>query len=452
MKKKSNKLTHAAHIKRHTEGTSNEISFSVLDAAKNALEQGKELPTEEARRFGRINLFTLPFRLRKPPATPHKDERAALMGASKAKSDRSAPPQTPPLATPSAPADELSAPVALPESKPAAAPTCFESAVLESGRTQKEEISYRKGKRRRAKVLAAIACILVVALLAGAGIWYLYNDTTRYQHNKDQLDQAAAAVRQTDDFFVGLDEALDDPMGATAATFLEQNEDERAAVKDALSQAQNTAAAAAQNLRENFEREAADAVTVSATSRLVMLEEGWSALEQAQGNAGLYQSAETMWHDVVTADELARQAAEAASGDSTDAINSSNSLSEQAQAAFQTARESLDALAQQDASIDWSSYYSYIDKRLEAIGYAIASNNALLARNTAEALAQNDAYNQADQDAVAIAETLPSVPSQLVLEETESKIAGAMEAYDAALDQASTSDAFIRDYLGSSAK
>ena len=38
MGKRNDKLGRAAHIKRHTVGTSNEISFSVLDAAKNELE------------------------------------------------------------------------------------------------------------------------------------------------------------------------------------------------------------------------------------------------------------------------------------------------------------------------------------------------------------------------------------------------------------------------------
>lgn len=41
MGKHDEKTKHAAHIKRHTVGTSNEISFSVLDAAKNAARRGK---------------------------------------------------------------------------------------------------------------------------------------------------------------------------------------------------------------------------------------------------------------------------------------------------------------------------------------------------------------------------------------------------------------------------
>ncbi len=38
MAKRIDKVAKAAHIKRNTEGTSNEISFSVLDAAKNSLD------------------------------------------------------------------------------------------------------------------------------------------------------------------------------------------------------------------------------------------------------------------------------------------------------------------------------------------------------------------------------------------------------------------------------
>ena len=57
MGKREDKITRAAHIKRHTRGTSNEISFSVLDAAKNALEGDDD---GLKHRPGRISLFTLP--------------------------------------------------------------------------------------------------------------------------------------------------------------------------------------------------------------------------------------------------------------------------------------------------------------------------------------------------------------------------------------------------------
>ena len=81
MGKRNDKLGRAAHIKRHTVGTSNEISFSVLDAAKNELEGdvGKDAASRPSR-FGHISLFTLPLRRKKNIATPTK-ERGLLLSS-----------------------------------------------------------------------------------------------------------------------------------------------------------------------------------------------------------------------------------------------------------------------------------------------------------------------------------------------------------------------------------
>ncbi|MFR1639424.1 MAG: hypothetical protein ACLSVD_09775 [Eggerthellaceae bacterium] len=54
MGKLEDKITRAAHIKRHTVGTSNEISFSVLDAAKQALDSEDAGEEKRGPLFGRI--------------------------------------------------------------------------------------------------------------------------------------------------------------------------------------------------------------------------------------------------------------------------------------------------------------------------------------------------------------------------------------------------------------
>ncbi|WP_206214581.1 hypothetical protein [Adlercreutzia sp. ZJ242] len=74
MRDRADKIAGAAHIKHHTKGTSNEISFSVLDAAKAAKEGEARASEPKARlpRLGSIPLFTL-GRVKKPVATPVKE-------------------------------------------------------------------------------------------------------------------------------------------------------------------------------------------------------------------------------------------------------------------------------------------------------------------------------------------------------------------------------------------
>ena len=78
MKKLDEKVSNAVHIKRHTRGTSNEISFSVLDAAKNAQDEpssSRRAPQHPI--LGAISMFTL-GRWKKPIRTPRREHGLTL--------------------------------------------------------------------------------------------------------------------------------------------------------------------------------------------------------------------------------------------------------------------------------------------------------------------------------------------------------------------------------------
>ena len=91
-------------------------------------------------------------------------------------------------------------------------------------------------------------------------------------------------------------------------------------------------------------------------------------------------------------------------------ITRSTELSNEASALFSDVRATMEVLAQEDAEVDLSAQIAYLDKRIEALGYAVASNDALLARDTAVAVEQNDAYNAADKEAASLAAALPIDP------------------------------------------
>ena len=445
---------HAAHIKRNTQGTSNEISFSVLDAAKNALDEGRDRPTEQARWFGRINLFTLPLGRKKPPSTPKKDERMALLGGSSSATHiplgmRSAS-KSIEDAKSSSSTDSPAAASSLSDSIPKSIP--FERAPRSSGRTSQEEIAWRKGRRRRSRIIAGTTTAVIVAALVVAGVWFLYDDTMRYQQNTEQLRFSAEKLGSTDELLLALDDSLSDPMGDKAGEFsLERRDDVRQAMT-ALDEAESTASQAMQGLRETREREAADALMMGSSARKTMFEKGMEILAAAQATAQPYEQLVKAWQQVVEADDAARDAASLAAQGSQDVIARSSDLSRQAMDLFQQSYTAIESLSQQNTDVDLDEYLSYIDKRIEALGYAIASNDALLERDTAKAVQQNDAYNQADRDAAEIAASFPTDPGQPFLDALESDTADQVESYEAARSQASSSDAFLRDYLGSSAK
>lgn len=455
MRRRSDKLNHAAHVKRSTRGTSNELSFSVLDAARNALDEGKEIPSDQARRFGRISLFTLPIGRRKPPATPKKDEVAAMMGGSTGVP--AAPSGTPSLVKPvdsESPQAERATPLAAPAQSKSAlsqpAPTSFERAPRSSGRTSEEEIAWRKSRRRRGKILAGAVGSVIVAGLVLAGFLYLYHDNERYQQNTQLLQESADSLTSTDEFLLDLDEAVQDPLGDGAEAFLEEHGTDDEAMKSALQQAEDKAATAMQGLRETVEREAADALMATSSARRTMIEQGMSILEAASGTKGLYEQVGETWQRTAEADNLAREAAELAGEGDQDVLARSTELSNEASALFTDVREEMEALSQQDAQADLSAHLAYLDKRIEALGYAVASNDALLARDTATAVEKNDAYNVADKEAASIAASLPPDPGQPVLDALEARLADPIETYEAARGQASASDAFLRDYFSRS--
>lgn len=262
MKNREDKVARAAHIKHNTRGTSNEISLSVLDAAKNSQADDGRAAKKTAHfpRLGDVFLFTL-GRVKKPAPTPTKErgitlstgefvsaEQAGRKGsstpelvpgiatesssagklepanaASAASAAAGAAPVTP--ATPAASA--VPAPLALGAASGATAavpkgsgspavstatPSASSAASLgasPSGRafweSPAQEVSRRKTRRlRRRRVALAAAAVCVVAAVAFAA-HFLYTEFQDQQDRKGQLAALVESVFGTDTFMEQLD-------------------------------------------------------------------------------------------------------------------------------------------------------------------------------------------------------------------------------------------------------
>ena len=462
MGKRNDKLGRAAHIKRHTVGTSNEISFSVLDAAKNELEGdvGKDAAARPSR-FGHVSLFTLPLRRKKSIATPTKERGLLLSSGEFASAENPTPASSLGTVDVGSPKSDVGGPTTVPTGAPrktaaagSAAPAAGAPAPVPSKlvRSPEEEIALRKARRRLHRMLAATLVVVVGLCLAGAGGWHLYQDHQRHLHQVAQLDEALDLIREADETVVALDGIVANPLAAGSRA---QAASVLAKLPAALAQLEEADAAARRvsvDLRESEDKEAANQTVAATGARTALIESGRQIVEQAQRADEAARAVREAWQRVVEADALARDAAALVADTTAEHVTASKDKTNAAVGAFADAQTALEALDSAYADVDLASPLDYVAKRIEAMGYALASDDAFLAKNKEEAVAQNDAYNRADAEAATLAAGLPDDVAQLVFDAYDQATGTLFETYSTARSQAGAADAFLRDYLGTTSK
>ncbi|MDN4508654.1 MULTISPECIES: hypothetical protein [Gordonibacter] len=443
-------------------GTSNEISFSVLDAAKNELEGdvGKDAAARPSR-FGHVSLFTLPLRRKKSIATPTKERGLLLSSGEFASAENPTPASSLGTVDVGSPKSDVGGPTTVPTGAPrktaaagSAAPAAGAPAPVPSKlvRSPEEEIALRKARRRLHRMLAATLVVVVGLCLAGAGGWYLYQDHQRHLHQVAQLDEALDLIREADETVVALDGIVANPLDAGS---LAQADSVLAKLPAALAQLEEADAAARRvsvDLRESEDKEAANQTVAATGARTALIESGRQIVEQAQRADEAARAVREAWQRVVEADALARDAAALVADTTAEHVTASKDKTNAAVGAFADAQTALEALDSAYADVDLASPLDYVAKRIEAMGYALASDDAFLAKNKEEAVAQNDAYNRADAEAATLAAGLPDDVAQLVFDAYDQATGTLFETYSTARSQAGAADAFLRDYLGTTSK
>ena len=435
MAKRIDKVAKAAHIKRNTEGTSNEISFSVLDAAKNSLDgEGSSSP------FGTISLFTLPGK-KKHISTPSKDEGLALTQREVSRS--------------AARAQSRSERRQRRLEQKRASGVAHGSHSAREPRSFDAEVASRKRARKRGRLIVSSALTVVLLSVAGGLTWWGFGTYQDQQTYKGVLSSAISELSGTDDLLAEIDAVVVDLANSDVTSLsVDDTLDVQKKVQDGKSTCIDELDAAEEAVGQvaiSSSSEASNApdlkVVDTITARRQMMTSGAAIIDDTVSALQARQEATKGWQLVLAAG-LAREAADIASSATSADMQASTEKSQQAIESFSKAKTALQNAEQLFPQLDLSVYMSYIDKRLEAQGYAIESNDALIDRDTQAATEHNDAYNNAERQAGELAEKLPEDPDELVVEAFDSKTASSREMYENARSQAQSADAFIRDYLG----
>lgn len=471
-------ITKGAHLKEHTAGTSNELSFDVLDAARRQLDDKNFDPNAVKVKTPRkgVGMISLLF------SKVHFAKESIENGQTKAKSGspitantseakdpttstllpgKRAKTKDTPKRKSAAAEQRQSRKAARAEARALAKRQKQErydskhslsravNAAPYSNESAQVEVERRKKIRHRRRVRLAATVVVACVVAAGLAGNYAYQRYRLYNDQSELINHAVEEIVSADESVVQLDSLIGDPMTEIKNDAWKELEMNLPAAESHLESARDTSSDLLPVLGEGDMQIVAGQIIDACDARQVMIDSGKSIFEAAEEANGTSDSVAQIWADVLQADSVARDGvALLSAGSLDDSMASAKEKLHEAAASFQNARYELQQLENANANLDLSKLTEYLDKRLEALDYASATAQALLDRNKSEATSQAKLYNEADSAAVKLAAALPTDLSEPVKAAFEKDIEDLRKKYDDARYAASAADDRIRDYLG----
>ena len=373
------------HIKRRTAGSSNELSFDVLDAASK---QADEADAGRQQRQAR-------------PATAPKPSQGTYHGV-------------------------------------AGSSTLSGMAEVERRKRQ------RRARTARLWVIAAAAVIALV----GTGIFFgyrVYQDRVDFSARFSHLIDRFIEIDQT---MVDIDSLMLDPLNSVELVERAEVAERFASLNRELNAVKAEARDMEPAAQGDGDRSALWQAANAASARSDMIAAAESAFTLSKHANQLSDEAVAAWSKVLEADSLARDATELANGARTEqATLEAQDKTKQARDLMNTALTGLEHVEKEEPRIDLSAEREYTAKRIEALDAAVATADALLANDRAAAEEANDAYNAADRQAATLAVDLSETPSDHVKAAYQPDLDAILASYADARNDVTTADSALRSYL-----
>ncbi len=315
----------------------------------------------------------------------------------------------------------------------------------------REEILKRQRRRRRARRLSlAMVILLCIGGLSVGGYW-AYQQYEKLSTSVGVLREACSLIAQSDETTVAIDQyfqtAFNDDTISTAESLSGQVPD----AKDKLESARLYAQKAEGELEgSQRDKEAAERALNAIAKRNQLLDLSLSRMEQDVAAKQAIDAMNEAESHIKEGNSLLFQAANVVSDTTNDNVAKSTEYTTAAKAQFMLAQQYVEAAKGLYPSASYDDSLAYLDKRVLAADEALASNEAILIQDKSTAEQHNDAYNAADQEAVALAEKLGSNFAQPIIDAYSAATADVTAQYDSLRSDAAANDAYLREYLGSS--
>ena len=445
MRRRDDKIARAAHIKARTHGTSNEISFSVLDAAKYK---------ETTQRFSLRDLLADRIDARAQNVSRETGEHVSretskhgtLTGShvaeGAARKRRSGFKFKSKIAK-QARRKRAAHSAGYVEKSASQTPAAAKRMSLE------QEIARRKARRRKGRIVAVSTVVAASLAIISVGVWAWHCQATEQQGYKSELMDALRLVSEADETILQIDAIVDDPFAAESDGNRQEVISSVEQTEQLLADADVKARNVSEKLSDPSVREVANQTVISISARQGMIVQGMQLVKASEDAKQEAKECDAAWQVVLDADAQVREATKLAGRNEVDA---SKEHTVEAKRLFSDGRKQLEALQAECSTADFSKLIEYVEKRIDAMDLAVQSDEALSEKNKEEAIARNDAYNAAEEEAATMAASLPSDPKQLIKDAYFAAWAEVIKTYAGQRATAGTSDAVIRDYLGAQGK
>ena len=421
------------HLKGGTQGTSNEISFSVLDAKKQA-QGGDDFGGES--QLGKIALFSLPG-TKSVSSTPTKASGLHLSTGEFVSSGSSES-----CATGLSCATKGSTSSGAADSKPKAEPR----------ELSPEEKAARKKTRRR--VFSGVAAVAIIGALA-FGVYSVasqyYDEYLSNQSAQEVLTASLSAVVEADGALSQLDGSLENLLGDESLAAMQEVKGKLNAVTTSLDKAQVLAVRSKSNSTDKEDIAAAQAALDAIAARRTMLVAGRSIIDESLSAHEAIETLQGAWGYLLQADNLTREAVKAAGSLTNDELTQATAEAQEALTAFETAKASFALADNAYDELDFSSYMTYADTRIDALYHFIASCAAVIEEDVDSATPENKQYNDLDAKAVQMAAGFPQDISTLVTDKFMEAIKQPVASYTEAVKSTAALDTQLREYLRTNA-
>jgi hypothetical protein len=154
------------------------------------------------------------------------------------------------------------------------------------------------------------------------------------------------------------------------------------------------------------------------------------------------------WDLLVAADGDMRSAVEIADDGGREAVSEAVGYNQAALDKLMQAEDALGRAGALFAEADFTSVIDYLTAKKASVELAIASDEAVLNDDIAEARRLNDEFVVKDTEVVELAQQIPTEPMSLIVSTYDTATGPLRTSYQEARDRAADADAFLRVYVG----